>query len=180
MEPEVSQIAFETLLLCISESRWMLLQSISGLVYELNTWSIVLSFGRFLTFLAWSTLLAGSFCEFVFWFKLYHHWSTSWIAFFYFYIANLTGTLNSLTVAPIGASFQFTIYTNPVMALFSAWQSHQCCKVLGFAWFWAFWAWYVILVSFLRLPECSGALFDWLWPSSFGCLPVSIDFTFQP
>ena len=39
----------------------MLLQSISGLVYELNTWSIVLSFGRFLTLLAWSALLAGSF-----------------------------------------------------------------------------------------------------------------------
>ena len=97
---------------------------------------------------------------------------------FYFFIVNLTGTLNSVTVTPIGTSCQFTTRTNPVMVLVSAWQSCQCWKVLGFALFWAFWAWSVFLVSFLWLPECSRALFDWLWPSSFGCFPVSIDFTF--
>ena len=36
-KPEVNQVAFETLFLCISESRWMLLQSISGLVSSIRS-----------------------------------------------------------------------------------------------------------------------------------------------
>ena len=79
-----------------------------------------MSFGRFLTLLAGSALLAGSFREFGFWFEIQHHWSVPWIALFCFSIVNLIGVLISLTVAPIGASCQFTTRANPVMVLVSA------------------------------------------------------------
>ena len=134
-------------------------------------------FGWFLTLLAWSALWVcfSVFLDFVW---PCHHWSVSGLLFFIFPIVNSTSTLFSLTVAPIGAGCLCITRANSILALISASQSRQSCEVLGFSVFWAFWDWSVTLALFFRLLECSGALFDWLWPSSFGFLPVSIDFTF--
>ena len=97
---------------------------------------------------------------------------------FYFSLVNSASALFSVTVTPTSSCCQCITRANSILALVSALQSHQYYKVLGFTVFWAFWDWSGCLVLFFRLLECSRALFDWLWPSSFGCLPISIDFTF--
>ena len=110
----------------------MLLQSISGLVYEPSTWSIVLPFGRFLTFLDRSTLLGWLLlCVWLF-FSFTISGLLLGLLFFHFSLVNLAGALFIVTVAPTGACCQCTTRANTILALVSALQSRQSCKVLGF------------------------------------------------
>ena len=134
-------------------------------------------FGCFSILLTWSALLAGSFCDFGFWLAwsslvclldclfLFFHSKLDWRALqpdsrahwrrllVYYPRQFVFGASFNLTVAPILWGTRFSL-------------------------FWASWAWSMCLVLFFRLLECSGALFDWVWPLSFRCLLVSIDFTF--
>ena len=135
-------------------------------------------FSPSLTFLAWSALLGWLLLSVWLLFSFTITGLLLGLLFFHFSLVNSAGALFSVTVAPTGACCQCITRANSTLTLVSALQSRQSCKVLGFTVFWAFWDWSGCLVLFLRLLECFGALFDWLWPPSFGCLPVSIDFTF--
>ena len=76
---------------------------------------------------------------------------------FIFYIANLTGALFSLTVTPIGTSFQFTTRANPVLALDSSPRESRCYCASSLPW--EFLGFYL----FSQLCDCSSAFVWWLY-----------------